>query len=722
MTQRKTQKIKAAPTAKAKIRPAATAGLPEQDLQMIPLNKLELSPKNVRKTPATEAEDAELYASIKETGLKQNLLVHKVAAKYHVHAGGRRLAALNKLAADKIIKPDHLISCSVEDIDQAEDTSTAENMVRTAMHAADQFAAFATLRAKGRTEDQIASQFGITTDLVRRRLKLASVAPELMDIFRAGEMSLDCIMAFTLTDDHARQIETWEAVRQHYSPSPHSIRNHLTQKSYSGSSKLAKFVSIEAYRAAGGSVIEDLFAERDAMHLEDPALLAKLATEKLEGLAAEAAKTWKWAEAHLETDYDSFRPYGRVYPQQLDPDPKLAAELAELQERQNALESDYDEATWTEELQKEEGQIWDRIREIEDIEAANVAYTEDDYKIAGCVVTINHSGEPRLETGLVRPEDIPAPEDKQADGDGDAGVDNVDGDETSNATSSGPTIELPQSTRRPDLPVDATTAARKAQGIPQSLADDLRATRHQILRAHLAADYATAYDAMLYTMARDVLGRGRAAAPFDVSLRPAMTTGSREVLKETVAQRMLDALYEGLNIAWMDAKAPADFEQLCKLPEGDKQVLFAWCTAYALNQQLSNDSAASVIIEAVGSRLQVDVAACWRPTSETYWGRVKKDHALDMAKSLIDDRWADDKSGLRKAEIAKAMEQAFCDTPQETAGLTAESAAKTSRWLPDGMAFGADGSDESDTDADQISAATTGDEPEKLPAFMEDAA
>jgi ParB family chromosome partitioning protein len=717
MTQRKFPKAKAASAR------TAAGGLPIQDLQFIPLNKLELSPKNVRKTPATEVEDAELYASIKETGLKQNLLVHKVGTKYHVHAGGRRLAVLKKLAVEKVIKPDHLISCSVEHADQAEDTSTAENMVRTAMHAADQFAAFATLRAKGRTEDQIAAQFGITTDLVRRRLKLAAVAPDLMDIFRAGEMSLECVMAFTLTDDHARQIETWDTVKQHYSPSPHSIRNHLTQKSYSGSSKLAKFVSIEAYRAAGGSVIEDLFSERDAMHLEDPDLLEKLATEKLEALATEATKTWKWAEAQLETDYDSFRPYGRVYPRQLDPDPKLAAELTKLQERQTALESDYDEATWTEELQKEEEQIWGRIREIEEIEAANVAFTDDDYKIAGCVVTINHSGEPRLETGLVRPEDIPAAEEKHADNDAEVGEGDLEGHESPKAASSGPTIELPQSTRRPDLPVDATTAARKAQGIPQALADVLRATRHQILCAHLAADYATAYDAMLYTMVRSVFGRGRAAPPLDVSLRPATTTGSREVLKETVAQRMLDALNEGLNIAWMESKAPADFEQLSQLPEADKRALFAWCAAYALNQQLSNDSGASAVIEAVGSRLQVDVAACWRPTADSYWGRVKKDHALDMAKSLIDDRWADDKSGLRKSDIAKAMEQAFCDTPQEAAGLDAEAAAKTSRWLPDGMAFDAErpgGPTKAETE--RADKAGRGSDAEQLPAFMQDVA
>ena len=709
MTQRKSQK------AMAVAAPAGSAA--SQDLQMIPLNKLVLSAKNVRKTPASDAEDAELYASIKETGLKQNLIVHKVGAKFHVHAGGRRLAALQQLAEDKIIKPNHPVPCSIEDPDQAEDTSAAENMVRVAMHAADQFEAFAALRKKGRTEDQIAKQFGITTDLVRRRLKLATVSPDLMQLFRDGEMSLDCVMAFTLTDDHARQVETWEAVKQHWSPSPHSIRNHLTQQSYSGASKLALFVGIDAYKAAGGSVIEDLFAERDAMHLEDPDLLEKLAQEKLQGLADEAAKTWKWAEAHLETDYDSFRPYGRVYPQPLDPDQELAAELAQLQERQDALESDYDEATWTEEQQAEEDRIWDRIREIEAIEEVNVAYSDEDYRIAGCVVTINYNGEPRLETGLVRPEDIPKPADTMAAGDADGETsDEADG------TRVGQVIEPPAATRRPDVPVDATTAARKAQGIPQSLADDLRATRHQILRAHLAADYSAAYDAMLYTMARTVFGRGGIGAPLDVSLRQAMTTGSRETLKDTVGARMLDALHDGLNLAWMEAKAPEDFEQLSALPESDKEALFAWCAAYALNQQLSNDTGASAVIEAIGARLKVNVAACWRPTADAYWGRVKKDHALETAKALIDARWADDKTGLRKAEIAKAMEQAFSDTPRDAAGLTAETATRTSRWLPDGMAFGDNETASAETPSDDVDAASSPDEADALPAFMTDAA
>lgn len=37
-------------------------------IKQIPLNKLVNSPKNVRKTPASEADDAELYASLRSDG------------------------------------------------------------------------------------------------------------------------------------------------------------------------------------------------------------------------------------------------------------------------------------------------------------------------------------------------------------------------------------------------------------------------------------------------------------------------------------------------------------------------------------------------------------------------------------------------------------------------------------------------------------------------------
>jgi len=56
------------------------------------LSQLVLSPANVRKTPATEAEDAEFEASIRAKGILQNLIVHATDGDgvYQVDAGGRR--------------------------------------------------------------------------------------------------------------------------------------------------------------------------------------------------------------------------------------------------------------------------------------------------------------------------------------------------------------------------------------------------------------------------------------------------------------------------------------------------------------------------------------------------------------------------------------------------------------------------------------------------------
>jgi len=141
-------------------------------------------------------------------------------------------------------------------------------------------------------------------------------------------------------------------------------------------------------------------------------------------------------------------------------------------------------------------------------------------------------------------------------------------------------------------------------------------------------------------------------------------------------------------------------------------------------QQLSTDTHQNKLLEHLGSRLQIDVAACWRPTAENYWGRVKKAHALNMAKVLIGDRWSDDRSSLRKPEIAKAMEQAFSDDAQETSGLKSEIIENTTRWLPEGMGFGdMDVAVPTVASKSDAQCATNGHkEPSDLPEFMNAAA
>jgi ParB family chromosome partitioning protein len=277
---------------------------------------------------------------------------------------------------------------------------------------------------------------------------------------------------------------------------------------------------------------------------------------------------------------------------------------------------------------------------------------------------------------------------------------------------------------------DPAATLRKADGISASLADDLRATRQHILRAHLAADFEVAFDAMLYALCEQALGRSYNNEALDISIRP-FQAQDREVLHaDTVAQKMLEALEQDLATDWMKLEKPEDFRVMSALPLADKQALFAWATGLAVKPQLSSDNRPSPIIEEIGARLDVDVAACWRPTAQNYWGRVNKGHAVATALKLISEDYAEDRNRERKGDIAAAMERAFAETADETEGFGAATVAKTTRWLPDGMAFA--GAMDADADmGDDVPEAEEGDqpasdtqidaendEPSSLPAFL----
>src|SRR3546814_14230 len=112
-------------------------------IQNIRLDRLVKSPRNVRKTPSSGAADAELKASIAVHGLQQNLVVTPANGDgaYEVIAGGRRLAALKALQAEGKLPADCLVPCFIR-TESAAELSLAENIVRQAMHPADQFEAF----------------------------------------------------------------------------------------------------------------------------------------------------------------------------------------------------------------------------------------------------------------------------------------------------------------------------------------------------------------------------------------------------------------------------------------------------------------------------------------------------------------------------------------------------------------------------------------------------
>ena len=181
----------------------------------IPLCRLTLSAANVRTASADPEDDKGLQASILSLGVLESLLVVPNGDdNFDVVAGGRRLAALQQLAKAGKIAADHVAPCRVlgDGADPAE-VSLHENEKRAPMHPADQYEAYARLRAKGMTAAEIASRAGVSERQVTKMMRLGTVAPELLAAFRNGEMNLQTLMAFTVTDDRQAQLDVWAKAR-----------------------------------------------------------------------------------------------------------------------------------------------------------------------------------------------------------------------------------------------------------------------------------------------------------------------------------------------------------------------------------------------------------------------------------------------------------------------------------------------------------------------------
>ena len=102
-------------------------------------------------------------------------------------------------------------------------------------------------------------------------------------------MTLEQLMAFTVISDHARQEQVWDGVIHTYNKEPYLIRRQLTEGAVRASDRRALFVGADIYQAAGGAMMRDLFQHDDGGWLQDPALLDRLVTEKLQAEAEACA-------------------------------------------------------------------------------------------------------------------------------------------------------------------------------------------------------------------------------------------------------------------------------------------------------------------------------------------------------------------------------------------------------------------------------------------------
>lgn len=288
----------------------------------IPLNKLQLSDANVRKTNADE-DIASLAEDIASRGLIQNLVVtadRKKKGHWLVDAGGRRLQALKLLAEQKKIPANQPVSCLEIPGEHALEASLAENLHRVAMNAADECEAFSAIIERyadsGITDpaEQIANcarRFGVTVRHVEQRLRLAALAPEILDALRNSRISLDAAKAYAGTTDHKRQLQVFKAeqIKGQFSHAPQTIRDALKGKSYEANDRRCVYIGQEAYIAAGGRIEADLFMGADDGELWiDPDIVDRLLHAKGGEEAARKAEAEGWAGGLIMPRLDRYYP------------------------------------------------------------------------------------------------------------------------------------------------------------------------------------------------------------------------------------------------------------------------------------------------------------------------------------------------------------------------------------------------------------------------------
>jgi len=327
---------------------------PSNTVSTLPLFALCLSELNVRRTER-DADIAALAEDIAARGLKQNLVVtpaHFSTAEtggmealseaganispvdqYEVIAGGRRFQALSLLVADGRLPHDHPVPVMIEHRADARETSLSENLHRVAMNPADEFEAFAQIAnqwlqrnapltvgmepeatsaqsARREAENYVAKRFGVTQRHVAGRLRLAALAPEILEALREGKITLETAKAYASTADTERQSAVFKARAKqgpHYINEARGIRSELARNTEPADGHLATFVTLAAYVEAGGRTETDMFMGADGdMRCVNVPLLKQLVEARAAELIPDRAKADGFASGLFAWHHYSF--------------------------------------------------------------------------------------------------------------------------------------------------------------------------------------------------------------------------------------------------------------------------------------------------------------------------------------------------------------------------------------------------------------------------------
>lgn len=599
-----------------------SAVLAQTEEQHVPLSALVKSPQNVRIVPYSAESVRELADSIKGIGLLQNLVVHALPdGLYGVAAGGRRLAAMNLLATENTIHPDWPVRVKVVPDNLATAASLTENGQHLEMHPAEQIAGFRAMAAEGKTPAQTGDLLGYLPRHVQRMLKLAGLAPVILEALAADKITTEHCQALALEDNPDRQVQVYEAAcREGWNNKPEVrvIRNLITDSQVSTLNN-SKYTFVGEKAFSGDEIRADLFSDEQGGFVDKLALDTAL-LEKLQWVAEclKEAEGWAWCAGRMEP-VSRYGEDTEVYRIQDEPD---AVYTEQEQQRLDELQELYDEnQTASDETDTMES-------EIEAIECAAQlrAWTLEMRAQSGVVVSWRH-GEICVQRGVSLREQTET-EDEPA--------------------------QVPVYERQPE-PVDE---------ISVPLLTRMCAERTLSVQAALMQQPEKSLALLAWTLCLNVFSSGAYNRPAQISLNckhysltkdaPSGESGVAFVTLSQEGKRLETLLPEG----WTQ-----DFTTFFTLGAKDLTALLSFCTACSLDGMQMHGAGGTTRspLDKLEIALAFHLRDWWQPTKADFFTGLKKPQIIAALNEAGLTGAARDAEKMKKGDAAELAEDKMRD-------------------------------------------------------------
>ena len=611
--------------------------LADTPVQIFPYSRLSHTGLNTRIIPHTDREVEEMADSIQAMGILQNLIGAELPDGMIGIVGGEgRRRGTGILVMRGVLDADTpFVPVKVLPVEMAVAASMIENGRRKNMHPAEQIIGFRTLQQEGKTASQIGALMGYHPRHVQRCLKLANLAPSLLDALARDEISLEQCEVLTLADTHERQEQVWkEAVEKWRDPAVQTLRKMVTDDKMAISHPMFEYVGEEAYTAAGGTLTADLFSDKDST-FADAALVKSLLAGKLTVLAARVKQEqgWGWAEYRM-TELSFSGEDGELYRFSM-PKAVLTEEeqkrVSELEEQMEATESYDDEY----ELQQD----------IDDIYCeAQYREATPEFRAAHGIWVSWDGSNFQVQPGIRKLTDEDRAEEEQARQERESNV-------------------IRHTT--PDIPADAYPATLvKAMSAERTLAVQAElAGRPDVSVALLTWTLCLALFDRTYAKRNEPLKASVSSNQYHLaSLAPSGEEG--KALMALKAQK--GALQATLPENWH-----LDFTWLLSWSVEQVNTLLGFCAAHGINgiqERMYNHTQKSEL-DGLEAALDFDLRKWWQPDAESYFGK--------LTISQIGKAYEEAGLSARAGEVVKLK--------RRDAAKAAEQDLNAQGWLPDWM-------------------------------------